>query len=658
MKKKFYSKPPLVQINKAALFVFASILLFSFCTIIGKFAYHMIIIDKDKSILSSSTTSLGYRGDIRDRNGSLLATQSTYYDLIYAPKSKNNTREKKWVAEVFALFFNLPVEHFHKKFEVYQDYTRFKRKITDEEVARLHDCVNIVNQKIIDEYKQIAKEEEEEPKNIPTLNPQYFLDSQIGRSYPKGELASQIIGFVNLDGIAQEGVERIYNDDLSTNKVVDGININRDIYLTIDTQIQYMAAKQTKKAIEEHQAEAAIFIVMDATSGEILAMENAPSFNPNFFRDSSSESRMNRAISYAYEPGSVFKIFTVACAFDTNRIPLNQTLYCQAAYQIPGTGNPPAIIKCVTPHGTITPKDSVVLSCNTAACTSTECLSNSELYAKLSNFGFGKKTNLGLLNENRGLLRKPSRWSARSLATVTMGQEISATALQIVTAATVFANEGRLLKPHIIKSIRDSDGTIHSESQISISQEVLSYDTVKYMLKIMSEGTDHGLAKKTDIEGIRLASKTGTAQIFDSENGRYYDDKYVASVLTLFPAEKPRFIIYGAVFAPQKGSIYGSQVTAPLVRNLAEDLILYLNVYKETDSLYEVSNVLKVQQEGKISISKNKMPHLIGRSKRDLINLYSRNFKLNIKGEGKVVRQSPLPGETISEGTIIHVELE
>ena len=206
-----------------------------------------------------------------------------------------------------------------------------------------------------------------------------FIEENQGRSYPKGELAAHILGFVDFDGIAREGVEKIYDEDLSANKVVDSVVITRDVYLTIDTQIQYMAAQQAKTAMTEEKADAAIFIVMDAQTGEILAMENAPTFNPNFYNKSDSSSRMNRAISYAFEPGSVLKIFTVACALDTGRIPLNQELFCRASYEIPGTGTPPSVIQCVTPHGRVFPKDAIVLSCNTAACTSTEYLSKNEL---------------------------------------------------------------------------------------------------------------------------------------------------------------------------------------------------------------------------------------------------------------------------------------
>ena len=175
----------------------------------------------------------------------------------------------------------------------------------------------------------------------------------------------------------------------------------------------------------------------------------------------------------------------------------------------------------------------------------------------------------------------------------------------------------------------------------------------------MTEGTEDGLARKTAVNGIRLASKTGTAQIFDEQNKRYYEDKYVASALTLFPAEKPRFIVYGAVFSPRAGSIYGSNVTAPLVRNLAEKLILYLNVYKETDSLYEISDKLKTNPANSIPTpTSGKVPDLIGLSKRDLIGLYSKNFKFHITGEGKVVSQSPEPNSVLQKDAVIYVELE
>lgn len=646
-----------VKINKWGIIITAAFMIFVAGAILYQYASYMVGSKaKPNRSMQISDYAAEHRGNIRDRNGSLLATQTTYTDIVYKVQEENDLQEYQKASQVLAAVLN------RSEKEIYTDlckggkYRFYKRRATQTELETL--------QNKLDEVNATSKLQNERLKETggtdtyPYLRRRQFTEDNQGRSYPKGELASHILGFVDFDGKAREGVERICDADLSANKIIDGVIINRDVYLTIDTQIQYMAAKQAKRAIEEEKADAAIFIVMDARTGEILAMENQPTFNPNFYNLSDSSSRMNRAVAYAFEPGSVFKIFTCACAFDTDRIDLNQSLYCRASYPIPGTGNPPSTIKCVAPHGTVLPKDAIVLSCNTAACSSTECLSDNELYTKLRNFGFGQKTGLGLNNENTGVLRKAASWSGRSLATITMGQEISTTALQIVTAATVFANEGRLLKPHIIKSIKDTEGHEIYSAKVSISEEVLAYTTVRNILKMMTEGTDHGLARKTSINGINLASKTGTAQIFDAETKQYNEDKYVASVLSLFPAEKPRFILYGAVFAPKADSIYGSRVTAPLVKDLAEDLILYLNVYKDTDTLFETTERLKVSPAPAISLSGNKVPNLIGRSKRDLIGLYSKNFKLHIQGDGKVVSQSPQPGTDLIEGAVIYVELQ
>lgn len=662
MKRNHQKENRPIAIGKKGILLTCGLMLFAALVIIIRYGIIMIGSDtRHNRNLQISNYASEHRGNIRDRNGSLLATQTTYTDIVYKVQTENDRAEYAKAAEVLGAVLNRAPQAIFEDLTTGGKYRFYRRRATKEELNTLYTKLEEVNETSRKQNERPSASEGGDSENkiyYPYLKLNQFTEENQGRSYPKGELACHILGFVDFNGNAKEGIERICDSDLSANKIIDGVVINRDVYLTIDTQIQHMAARQAKRAIEEQKADAAIFIVMDAQTGEILAMENAPNFNPNYYNLSDPESRMNRAVAYAYEPGSVFKIFTCACAFDTNRIDFNRPLICRAAYPIPGSGDPPAVIKCVTPHGQVYPKDAIVLSCNTAACTATECLSDEELYTKLRNFGFGQKTGLGLNNENKGVLRRASTWSGRSLATVTMGQEISTTALQIVTAATVFANEGRLLKPHIIKAIRDSEGNEIYGAKVAISEEVLSYTTVRNMLRMMTEGTDHGLARKTSVKGINLASKTGTAQIFDAENRRYFDDKYVASVLTLFPAEKPRFIIYGAVFAPQAGSIYGSQVTAPLVRDLAEDIILYLNVYKETDMLFDVNNVLKVPQKTGIVISGNRVPDLIGRSKRDLISLYSRSFKLHIDGEGKVVSQSPKPGSPLTEGLIIYVELE
>ena len=649
-----------VKIGKKGILATAALVLTA--SLIILFRYASLMVGNQSTAgrtMQISDYAAEHRGNIRDRNGSLLATQTTFTDIVYKVQTEGDFKEYQMAAEILSSVLNIPAKEIFTDLSKGGKYRLYKRRASKEEIAALSVKVDEINAAASQRNEIQTASAEEKVDRYPILRLNQFIEENQGRSYPKGELAAHILGFVDFDGIAREGVEKIYDEDLSANKVVDSVVITRDVYLTIDTQIQYMAAQQAKTAIMEEKADAAIFIVMDAQTGEILAMENAPTFNPNFYNKSDSSSRMNRAISYAFEPGSVLKIFTVACALDTGRIPLNQELFCRASYEIPGTGTPPSVIKCVTPHGRIFPKDAIVLSCNTAACTSTEYLSKNELYTKLRNFGFGQRIGLGLSNENKGVLRRPSSWSGRSLATITIGQEISTTALQIVTAATVFANEGRLLRPHVIKSIRDSEGNEVAAARVAISEEVLSYKTVQNILKMMTEGTEDGLARKTAVNGIRLASKTGTAQIFDEQNKRYYDDKYVASALTLFPAEKPRFIVYGAVFSPRAGSIYGSNVTAPLVRNLAEKLILYLNVYKETDSLYEISDKLKTNPANSIPTpTSGKVPDLIGLSKRDLIGLYSKNFKFHITGEGKVVSQSPEPNSVLQKDAVIYVELE
>ena len=649
-----------VRIGRNGILLMAGAICLSAAVILYRYASVMVgSRSAEARSLQISDYASEHRGNIRDRNGSLLATQTTFTDIVYKVQTEHDLKEYQMAAEILSATLNRPAKEIFTDLSKGGKYRFYKRRASQEEIEALSVKLNEINAAAEKRNEVIKNSAGDDSGYYPSLKIHQFLEENQGRSYPKGELAAHILGFVDFNGTVREGVEKIYDEDLTANKVVDGAVITRDVYLTIDTQIQYMAAKQAQTALSKEKAEAAIFIVMDAQTGEILAMENAPTFNPNFYNRSTPEARMNRAVAYAFEPGSVLKIFTVACAFDTGRVPVSHELFCHASYEIPDSGNPPSVIKCVTPHGRVYPKDAIVLSCNTAACTSTEYLSKNELYTKLRHFGFGQRIGLGLSNENKGVLRRPSAWSGRSLATITMGQEISATALQIVTAATVFANEGRLLRPHIIQSIRDSEGNVLSESTVAISEEVLSYQTVQNILSMMTEGTERGLAQKTAVNGIRLASKTGTAQIFDEKNKRYFDDKYVASALTLFPAEKPRFIVYGAVFSPKAGSIYGSNVTAPLVRDLAEELILYLNVYKETDSLYEISgNLTTPARQPAPALSPGTVPDLTGLSKRDLIGLYSKNFKFHITGEGKVVSQSPEPGSALRKDAVIYVELE
>ena len=571
------------------------------------------------------------RGPILDRNGRILAIQNEMDSVEAWMPYVSSPRE---AASLLGEVLHLDIPSLLKRMEGRRGSLWIKRKITPSE------------------SEQIRRLQEDE--QLPGI----FLRKEYGRSYPEQNLAAHLIGYAGTDNIGLEGLEYTMNEVLSPGSRLNPSleRYGNQIFLTLDVNIQYFTEKLARQAFEEHDADSVIMLAMDAKNADILAYVSIPDFDPNNFGSTSLEARRNRPIAAAFEPGSVFKVFSLASLIELEGISSSTKFYCDGSYEHESF---PGSIGCLGNHGWVTPYEIIKYSCNTGANYASETVSKAEFYGLLWDFGFGSATQLPLPGESNGLLRAPEQWSARSKPTLAMGQEILVSAVQVVTAATAFTNGGLLLKPHVIDRIVSPNGKIIKTHPRETVRQVLSPETAAEILLMMETATEEGgTAWRLKIPGIRVSSKTGTAQMADPETGKYSDSAFGASCLAIFPTDEPQYILYILIEAPKGDSYYGGTIAAPVMKQLINELILYTDMPRGGETV--------VDHPGRISLSRPKplvlnkvLPDFTGLSKRELLPLFEvENLVVHIRGEGWVVRQAPPPGTPLKEGLVLTLELE
>jgi len=409
------------------------------------------------------------------------------------------------------------------------------------------------------------------------------------RVYPKGKLASHILGFVGLDNQALEGLELQYDRYLSTRggKVfferdasgrilssgVDKEVRGNNIVLTIDEGLQGIVEREIEKAIAKWKAVAASAIMMDPFTGEILALANWPSYDPNNPGKASNFEKRNRAITDCYEPGSTFKIVVGIGALEEN-IVRPDTLFDVSKGGIEvGTKT----IHDVHKHGTLTFKEVIQKSSNVGSIMIGMRLGKERIYKYAKLLGIGEKTGIDLPGEVSGWIRPPERWSGTSLGAIPIGQEVAVTPLQILRAYSAIANGGFLIKPHIVSEVTSpEDQLIYSFTDNKMKQ-IISAKTAGIFKEILKSVVEGGTGENASIEGDEVAGKTGTAQRIDPKTKRYSKEKYVSSFVGFVPADKPMFSLIVVIYEP-KGQIYGGVVAAPVFRDIANQALSYLNI--------------------------------------------------------------------------------
>jgi cell division protein FtsI/penicillin-binding protein 2 len=434
---------------------------------------------------------------------------------------------------------------------------------------------------------------------------------EIRRFYPKGSLASHIIGFVGIDNSGLEGIEKVYDRYLSAvserisvvrdakgNALSDGLSKEirgNNVVLTIDEGLQYIVEKNLDEAVGHWQAASATAIMMDPYTGEVLAMASRPTFDLNNASEVTASKRRNRAIADCYEPGSTFKIVVGTAALEEGIVNSNSRFDCSAGYVEIGGRK----IKDAHRLGVLSFKEVIQKSSNVGTIKIGLNLGRERIYNYIKKFGFGEKTGFDLGGEASGWIRPPERWSGMSIGAVSIGQEVAVTPLQVLRAYAVVANGGLMVRPHVVSKIMSPDGRVVYKA-VTESQRILSDKSVatfKNILKTVTE--DGGTATGAAVDGNEVAGKTGTAQLMDPKTKKYSKDKYVSSFVGFVPADEPRIAMIVVIHEP-KGSIYGGVVAGPVFKQIANESLSYLSVPRDDAAekrLLLVSKVLNSNRD-------------------------------------------------------------
>lgn len=476
------------------------------------------------------------------------------------------------------------------------------------------------------------------------------------RRYPQAHLASHVLGFVGRDGYGLEGIEYSLDAVLAPTVQQGDRLVGSDIQLTIDAAIQAHVDAVAEAAFRTHNADSVLAIVMEARTGRILAWVSKPDYNPNTFTESSAEARRNRPIVDTYEPGSVFKIFSMAALLQLGGVTPQSQFATDGGFVVPEHG---IRITDLGNYGTVTPEGIIKFSSNVGAAMASETVSPSSFHTMLSRFGFGQPTDVPLSGESPGIFRDYRGWSARSQPTIAMGQEIGVTALQMVAAATALANDGVRLQPRLIEGVRDPSGLVDQEFTQQIQARVLDPAVSREILGFMESATDNdGTARRARIDGVRVAAKTGTAEIIDPETGRYSTTAFLASCLAIYPADNPEIISYVVINNPRGEEFFGGRIAAPMIAEIGEFVVPYLGLDSGDRREVDAAPVITVQSPELPSLDRV-WPDFRGLPSRTLLPLFEiEEISVDIRGSGRVVRQSPDPGEPIRRGDRLVLELE
>jgi cell division protein FtsI (penicillin-binding protein 3) len=565
------------------------------------------------------------RGAILDRNGRFLALQVRFADVsIWRP----SITDIDVLANELQVILDIPASDIRNRIDSSEsNFLYLKRQIDDATARRLTALVN-----------------ERRIRGV-------MVQPIVGRIYPEKNLACQIIGFVGNDNTGLEGIEFAFNN------VLDGVQDNNKgshIILTIDTNVQHILERIAVRTMNETRAEAVMLLAMDPRSGDILGSVSLPDFDLNNIRASDEISRMNRPAIWAYEPGSVFKVFSLASLMDSGAISGETIFHCNGSYVTRSGAN----INCLGAHGRVTAREIIVLSCNAGAAFASDNLNNRAFYQLLNNYGFGSRTGAGSPGETAGYLVHSDNWSDRSKPTLAIGQEIAVSAWQMLKAASAIANDGVLVPPRIISQIVSADGKTVTDWENGESRRILRPETARAMRSYMVDAASGiGTGWRAAVQDMSLAVKTGTAQIIDPATRRYSPTDFIASCIALLPAESPSLILYLAIIKPQ-GEIFGGRIAAPAIREAAESLIDYLGIPRGRNLHVAHPPTINIPA-GRLPVVDYRVPNFTGIAKRVLTPLLLRDdLHVEIRGDGWVRRQYPPPGTPVTEGMTIILELE
>ena len=600
------------------------------------------------------------RGAILDRSGREMAVSTMTKSLYVDP---NHVKEPEVLARELAPLIGLTEQQVLDDIAEGGGFQWVKHHLAQDEYEAV---------------RQLMKEKE----YTDCLN---FVD-EAKRYYPNDVLAANVLGFVGtedkgldgveqaLDGLLKGEVEEEYlQTDRSSRPILSSIFSRQKRYkgdycktvtLTIDSSIQFMVEQELDRAMAENGPKAITCIVMDPKNGEVLAMAGRPSYNPNKFWDYSPESWKNRAVSFIYEPGSTFKAMVAGAALQENVVSPNQVFVDPGYVMVSGrriqnwSGES---------FGTVTFTDVVKQSLNTGFAQVGLSLGAEKLTDYAKRFGFGEQTGIDLPGEEYGILFNPDDMRDSDIATMSIGQSIAVTPLQLVTAMSAVANDGVLLKPHIVKEIRNADGSLYLENQRTEVRRVIESSTDKTLMGLLEQVVATGGGHKAAVKGYRIAGKTGTAQKIREDGAGYMDGRYIASFCGFAPVEDPRVTVLVIIDDPTLGSYYGGQIAAPVAGRIFSQLMRYLHIEPSSDPLAGMDIVPAEQPkhkpqkvfQGEVPNGKVVMPDFIGLSLREAARKAADSgLTFESEGSGVAAYQSIEPNTLVDAGTEITVHFQ
>ncbi len=578
------------------------------------------------------------RGNIYDRQGSILVSNSMFFSYAADPKIVGDGTNA--VAKRFSRVFGKPEQFYLQKLESEKRFVWLERHVNPEVAKRLQ----------VSTLEGVA--ELNEPKRL------YHYDN----------IGGQVIGCTNTDNVGISGIE--FSRDAQLRGIDGFVVMQRDgmgrkrpsadyprqdpvhghsIGLTIDVRYQSIVEDELKKGVDRTKAIAGLAIILNPSTGEVLAMSHYPSLNPYDVAQTNIQTLRARAVSDMYEPGSVFKIVTASAALENKLVEPTQMFFAEhGKYKVPLNGGKFRLITDTHENGNITFQQGMELSSNIVMAKVSDIIGAERLYTQARDFGFGMPTGIELSGEASGELKRPVEWSGATLNSIAYGYEIAATPLQIAAAYCAVANGGFLMKPYLITNEMNENGEIIHTGRPEKIRRVISEETAKTLRDFFIGVVERGTGQPARIPGITVAGKTGTSRKF--VDGKYETGSYNASFVGFFPAEKPEIVCLVILESPKTGGYTGAMASAPIFKAIAQQIInnnglfsktaIAKNDEKENRPLTTVPNVSHIQREIAEGILENS------------------GLRVSVLGDGDIVyRQIPEAGRKVLRGESVQLIL-
>ena len=615
-------------------------MILAFSIIVGALFYWQIVAAdrlqrKALGQWTSTTTIAAARGTIYDSTGEALAISAASKTLNSKPKKIS---QSGYSAESIT---NMLVTLLGEKYS----YETLFKKINYEKGVTLNEYV-VARHLTADQAAYI------ESLNIDGL----YLVDDVKRYYPKGASLVQVLGSVNGDGVGSDGLELKYDKQLrglsgkvisstdvsngqipgSDQRYIDatnGVNLN----LTVDYAIQSFVENTMRECLENNKAKNVKCIVMNPSTGAVLAMAQLPDYDPNDPTDEErKEYSRNGCILDTYEPGSTFKMFTLSAALEEKTVSESSTFYCPGYHIVDGEK-----IKCwrTVPHGSQTLQQAICNSCNPAFMQMGLGLGQKTLYSYLENFGFSSTTGIDFSADQSAILLAPKYVKNTDLARISFGQSIAVTPLQLITAACAVINGGTLYQPYFVASMTDDNGNVLVKNEPVKVRQVISSDTSAKMRTLLEGVVSMGGGKNAQVEGYHIGGKTGTAQKY--KDGKIVQGVHIGSFFGFAPADNPKFAVLVTVDEAEIYNDYGSNTAAPYAGKIIEKILKYMQIKSDSNGGKETVEV----------------PNLIGTTVDYAASrLKDLGLQIEIEGSGSVVSQTPAAGKQAEKYSIVKVK--